>query len=143
EKGDARLLGDVLAVVLEVALEGEPVARAVIEAGAAELAVSIHATDAVFELGRRGVEAHAEFLAVSEAMADVHGAAVLAEVAAGAADTEDVLLACAFRDHVDDARRARDSVLQRVGSLERLQAGLVLDRHGDDARDGHASIETV
>src|SRR5439155_10289142 len=78
EQADSCLLGHVLAVVLEVALDGEAI-QVVVEAGAGELAVTAEPAHAVLERRRRTVDAHAQLSFVAKAAADIHRAAELAE----------------------------------------------------------------
>src|SRR5207244_4271065 len=142
EQADPCLFGDVLAVVLEIALESEAIGP-VVEAGAGELAVAAEPVHAVLESRRRAVEAQAQLPFVTVAPADIERATELAKVADRAAEAGDVVLAGALRDHVDDARRARHAELERVGALQRLEARLVLVGHGDDAGDRYAPVEAI
>src|SRR5262249_4379079 len=79
QQTDASLLGDVLAVVFEIALQHKAVARFVVDAQADEFSVSVHIADAVIQVDRRAIDSNAQLSLRAVPAADVDRASDLAE----------------------------------------------------------------
>src|SRR5258706_10438694 len=129
--------------VFVVALDREPVVDLVVESEARELGLPAGLADPVLGVRLRSVDAAANFALGAKPAADVEGAAILPQRVARHREAGHVDLAGALGDEVDDARGARHAEHERVGALQRLDALLVLGRHGDHADGGKAAVQPV
>jgi hypothetical protein len=143
QPGDASLLRDALAVVLDVGLEGEPAVDAPVERRRHEPAVAVHVVDVGADAPTGCVDAHAVLLLVAELAPEVdqrlRRAAVVDREAHGAHGRT----AGALGHEVDDAGRCGEAVVERRCALQHLHALLVLHGNLGDVGNRERAVEPV
>ncbi len=143
QQADPGLLGNTLAVMLEIALDAQAVGHSPVRSHAGKVSVSAHVTNTVFQMCVGHIDAQSSLFFGQEAATEIDGRAKLPKRVAGYSEGRDIEVARPLGHLVDDAGRTGNAEHQCVGAFERLDALLVFVGGGNDAGDRQSTIQTV